>query len=157
MAGFSSWVNDNFNVIQTVGIIGSLWLAIGTSRREARAKESENLLTIEEQHRELWVGAYERKDLARVFLAKPDLAQPISIAEEEFLRLVISHFQTIWLIARSGGLLTLHELALDAGEFFSLPLPRAVWEKERVLRNPKFVRFVERALDRHGRLTSAGD
>jgi hypothetical protein len=37
-------------------------------------------------------------------------------------------------------------LALDAGEFFSLPLPRAVWEKTKKFRNPRFVRFVERAM-----------
>jgi hypothetical protein len=156
MAGFFSWIDGNFNVIQTFGILGSLWLAVAVGRREAKAKESENLLTIAEQHEQLWSRAYARKDLERIFLADADLSQPISIAEAEFLRLVVSHFQTIWLIARAGGLLTLHELALDAGEFFALPLPRAVWEKTKQTRNPKFVRFVDRALDRCGRLTDAG-
>jgi len=60
--------------------------------------------------------------------------------------LVISHFQTVWLVARSGGLLTLHELAVDAGDFFRLPLPRIVREETKKYRNQQFVRFVERAL-----------
>ena len=146
MAGVLHWVDSNFNVIQTIGILGSLWLAVIAAHREARAKEGENLLTIAEQHRVLWSEACNRKDLQRVFLADVDLARPMSIAEAEFLRMVISHFQTIWLIARSGGLLTLHELALDAGDFFRLPLPRQVWEETKKFRNPKFVRFVERAM-----------
>jgi hypothetical protein len=146
MAGFLHWVDSNFNVIQTIGILGSLWVAIIAAHREARAKEGENLLTIAEQHRELWSLASTGKGLERIFLADANLAKPISIAEAEFLRLVISHFQTIWLIARSGGWLTLKELALDAGDFLSLPLPREVWEQTKKFRNPKFVRFVERAL-----------
>jgi hypothetical protein len=40
----------------------------------------------------------------------------------------------------------LKELADDVREFFSLPLPRAVWEKTKKNRNRRFVRFVERAL-----------
>jgi len=146
MAGFLHWVDSNFNVIQTIGILGSLWLAVIAAHREAQAKERENLLNIAAQHRELWSVAGNRKDLQRVFLADVDLARPISIAEAEFLRMVISHFQTVWLVARSGGLLTLRELALDAGDFFKLPLPRAVWEETKKLRNPRFVRFVERSL-----------
>ena len=146
MAGFLHWVDSNFNVIQTIGILGSLWLAVLAAHGEARAKESENLLTIAVQHRELWSVAGNRKDLKRVLLVDVDLARPISIAEAEFLRMVISHFQTVWLVARSGGLLTLHELALDAGDFFRLPLPRVVWEETKKFRNPIFVRFVERAI-----------
>jgi hypothetical protein len=146
MVSFPHWVDSNFNVIQTIGILGSLLLAVIAAHREARAREGENLLTIAEQHRELWRVAANRKDLSRVFLVDADLTQPISTAEAEFLRLVIFHFQTIWLIARSGGLLTLHELALDAEDFFSLPLPRTVWEETKKFKNPQFVRFVERAL-----------
>ena len=146
MAGFLSWVDSNFSFIQTIGIIGSILLGFAAANRESKEKAASTLLTIEAQHRELWDRAYERENLARIFRADADLSQPISIAEEEFLRLVISHFQTIWLIARNGGLLTLRELALDAQDFFSLPLPRAMWEKTKIFRNPKFVRFIEKAL-----------
>jgi hypothetical protein len=37
-------------------------------------------------------------------------------------------------------------LAKDAGSFFKLPLPHVVWDKTKEFRNPRFVRFVERAL-----------
>jgi hypothetical protein len=49
-------------------------------------------------------------------------------------------------IAKAGGITTLTELADDVRGFFSLPLPRAVWEKTKANRNRQFVRFVERAL-----------
>jgi hypothetical protein len=41
---------------------------------------------------------------------------------------------------------TLKEMKSDIRDFFALPLPRAVWEKTKVCRNQRFVRFVERAL-----------
>jgi hypothetical protein len=54
MDGFSSWIDRNFNLIQTVGIIGSLLMTAAASRRVAKAREIENLLTITENHRNLW-------------------------------------------------------------------------------------------------------
>jgi len=151
MAGLFSWVDANFNVIQTLGIIGSIWMGIGAAHRESQEKAAASLLTIQEQHRDLWDRVYERKELKRVLHGDADISKPVTVPEEEFLRLVISHFQTIWLIARNGGLLTTKELALDAAQFFSLPIPHAVWEKTKASRNPEFVRFVEKAMRRHGR------
>jgi hypothetical protein len=68
------------------------------------------------------------------------------VAEEEFLNLVMAHFQTSWRIAKVGGIITLGELAADVRGFFSLPLPRAVWEKTKGFRNRRFVKFVKKAL-----------
>jgi hypothetical protein len=56
------------------------------------------------------------------------------------------HFQTGWWISKAGGMTTLKEMKSDIRDFFALPLPRAVWEKTKVCRNQRFVRFVERAL-----------
>jgi hypothetical protein len=102
MAGFSSWVDGNFNLIQTVGIIGSLWMGILAARREAKAKEVENLLSISDHHRELWDEALHKADLQRISLRDADLAaNPVTVAEEEFLNLVIAHFAAARLLASS--------------------------------------------------------
>jgi len=147
MAGLSSWVDGNFNVIQTVGIIGSLWMGILAAHREAKAKEVENLLTIAAQHRELWSEAVQRPDLQRVFQTDVDVvAKSATVAEEEFLNLVVAHLLTSWRIAKAGGIIPEKELGVDVREFFSLPLPRAVWERTKKSRNRRFVRFVERAM-----------
>ena len=148
MAAFSTWTAENwFNLVQSVGVIGSLLMAAGAANREAKAREIENILTLSEHHRELWQDVAKRPDLARVLRSDEAVLQSkITIAEEEFINLVTVHFQTGWRIAAAGGITSLGELALDAKAFFTLPLPRAVWEKTKNLRNKGFVQFVERAL-----------
>ena len=148
MVGLYSWVEGNwFNIVQTAGIVGSLCLAAAAANREAKASEIENLLTISNHHREVWKGVYERRELERIFRADIGIQpNPVTVAEEEFINLVVVHFQTTWFVTKTGGIITFKELAGDARAFFSLPLPRAVWEKTKEFRNPKFVRFVERAL-----------
>ncbi|MDR3564511.1 MAG: DUF6082 family protein [Negativicutes bacterium] len=149
MGAFSSWVDGNwFNLIQTLGIMGSLCLTAAASNREAKAKEVENLLALAEHHQELWSGAAQRKDLERVFQPNADTqSKPATAAEMEFLNLAFVHFETSWWIARSGGIVTLEELRTDAHSFLALPLPRAVWEKTKQSRNREFVQFVDRAIE----------
>ena len=148
MAGFASWLQSNWSsAIGAVGIVGSLWFTAAYFREDARARQVSNLLALDERHRLLWNDAHQRKDLRRVFMKQIDLAsEPPSVAEEEFLRLAAIHFETGWRLERILDRSELKALAMDAAEFFSLPLPRAVWERTKGLRNRRFVRFVERAL-----------
>ena len=148
MGALSSWVEGNwFSLVQTVGIMGTLWMAATAARRDAKAREIENLLKIAEHHRELWNEARQRPALERIFRQDADvLSKPATVAEEEFLNLAIVHFQTGWRLAKSGGVTTISEWVADTRDFFSLPLPRAIWEKTKSSRNRRFVRFVERAL-----------
>jgi len=74
------------------------------------------------------------------------LEKPVTVAEKEFLNLVFVHYQTGWTVVKSGALMRLTEMKTDIRDFFALPLPRAVWEKTKKLRDRRFVRFVERAL-----------
>jgi hypothetical protein len=154
MGGFPSWVENNwFSVIQTVGIMASLWMTAGASNREAKAREVETLLTLADQHRGLWSTLRQHPELERVLKVDADtLVLPPAVAEEEFINSVMLHFQTTWRIANAGGVITLKELATDVRGFFSLPLPHAVWEKTKKSRNQGFVKFVDRALEADGRL-----
>ena len=144
----ASWVEQNwFTLIQTAGIIGSLLFGAFAARREAKAREFENHLKITALHRELWSGVTNNPSLARVVEQNPDIVRsPITLAEQEFLNLAINHFQTGWRFAKSGSLVGLDEMTSDVRNFFSLPLPRAIWEKSKSYRNPRFVGFVESAL-----------
>lgn len=150
MVVLSSWAEENwFNLIQTFGIMGSLWLASSAAHREAKAREVENLLTIADHHRELWEKASENPDLERVFQTDADtVAKRLTTVEEEFLNLVTVHFLTGWRIAKTGGITTLKEIQSDVRAVFSLPLPHAFWEKTKGFRNPEFVRFVEQAMNK---------
>jgi hypothetical protein len=148
MGAFASWVDGNwFNVMQTVGIAGSMWLTMAAANRDAKAKEIENLLSLSEHHRELWKEIPQRMDLARIFQTDGDvLLTPPTVAETEFLNLVFVHFQTGWRVAKAGGITTLKEMKSDIRDFFSLPLPRAVWEKTKSARNKTFASFVDECL-----------
>lgn len=152
MGALRTWLAGNwFNFIQTLGIIGGLVVATVTMRRETRSRQLGDYLTMIQQHRELWSEAHRRSDLSRLFQPEVDLvATPATVAEEEYLNLVIDHFHTGWLLARSGVVLRLEVLEADAHAFFRLPLPRRVWEMTRGRRDPKFVRFVEKAMETNG-------
>ena len=145
---FLAWLDQNwFNLAQTLGIVGGGVVATLTLRRELRARRMGDYLTMVSQHRDLWSEVHRRPDLARLFEAEIDLvAAPITVAEEEYLNLVIDHFHTGWLLATNRIVLKAEVLAADAREFFSLPLPRRIWDKTRRERDPLFVQFVEDAL-----------
>ena len=109
-----------------------------------------DLLALTEQHRELWREVQRRTDLKRILALEVDLiAAPLTVAEEEFLNMVIVHFNTGWLLARQGAVLNLKMLAADARDFFRLPLPKEVWNQTKRARDPAFVRFIERCQPGH--------
>ena len=62
------------------------------------------------------------------------------------MRRVILYFATGWRLEKILNRGEMNLLFRDVSEFFSLPLPRAVWDKCKKFNNPQFVRFVERAL-----------
>ena len=146
------WLRDNWFVfLQSAGIIGGLFFTALSIRQGTTARRVTDLLTLTEQHRELWNEVYRRPELGRVFASTIDLiANPVTVAEERFLNEVVVHFTTGWLLARKKSLITMEALKADSGSFFELPLPRAVWEQTKSARDPAFVRFVESCL-RHPR------
>jgi hypothetical protein len=93
---------------------------------------------------------HRRPELARIAQPEVDLVAPITVAEEEFMLLVIAHFATGWMLAREGSLLTLDVLARDARSFFNLPIPHNVWERTNKERDQEFVAFVESCLANAG-------
>jgi hypothetical protein len=148
VAAFFVWANDNwFLLLQSVGIIGGLVFTAESIRQGTKARRISDMLALTEQHRVLWQEVHERPELCRIPKAEVDLvANPITNLEDEFLNLAIVHFNTGWLLTREGALLTSEALARDVRSFFSLPIPRDVWERTKSNRDPEFVRFVESCL-----------
>lgn len=148
MAAFLFWLNQNwFSFLQSLGIVGGLWFTAAAIRRDTKARKASDLLKLLEQHRELWSDIHRRPELMRVLSQELDLvAQPISTAEEEFINLVIVHFHTGWMLSCSGSTNSLAALGKDVGSFFTLPLPRKVWEETEHKRDAAFVRFVAKCM-----------
>jgi len=148
MADLFAWVKSNwFSITQTIGIVGGLFFTGMSCRQVAKAQEAQNLQAFAERHRSLWTEAHQRPELSRIFSYEADLlAAPVSIIEEEFLNVIFVHFEMGWRQAKSADQDALKPLASDVRDFFSRPLPSAVWEKTKEDRNSKFVRFVKKAL-----------
>lgn len=150
MADTVAWLKENwFLLLQSLGISGGLLFTALSLRADVRARRTSDFLALAEHHRQLWDEIHQRPELARVMAEEADLANgPITVAEENFLNSVIVHFNTGWLIAREGALLTLEGFSRDVGTFFTLPLPRAVWNQTTAGRDPRFVAFVEACLSK---------
>ena len=150
MVEFIPWAKNNwFNLIQTAGIMGSLWMTAAAAKREAKAQETENLIALKAQHHELWNGVLEKPELQRILQPDADVGNlPLTAVERAFIDMVFVHFQTGWMLARSGAWISLTEIQADIGDFFTLPLPSAFWVQTKKFRNSQFVRFVDKALSR---------
>ena len=143
-----SWLSAHWlSLVQSLGIIASLWFTRSALRQDARARDIGHLISLAQQHRELWSELHRRPELQRVFSKKVDLiAHPVSPAEEEFLNLALVHFQNGWSLTGNISGWTKEGLVKDLQSFFGYPLPRSVWEQTKAHRDPVFVEFVEMAL-----------
>lgn len=135
------------------------YLRLDTLERKETNKErrATNVLTLAERHRVLWAEARQRPELIRIFSREADLsAQPVTIMEEEFLRAVFVHYEVGWYVAPGISPNEVKAQQEDIRDFFPRPVPWAVWQKTSQLHSPAFIRFVERALERHGRFRADG-
>lgn len=149
MGRIITWLADNwFTLIQSLGVIGGLSFTGLMVRRDGKARKITDLLTLNQQHRELWAEVRQQPELVRIARESVDfVTAPVSEAEEEFLNLVIVHFYTSWLIVNAGSLVDKAAFAGDLRSFFKLPIPSAVWERTKTARDPKFVEFVQNVLN----------
>ena len=142
------WIAQNwFDLLQSVGIAGSLLFTGFSLRIDTRVRRVQNLLTLTRQHREIWVMLYSRPELSRILEKAPDLqTHPISGDEELFVKFLIFHLSNTHRAMVAGFFIGPERLRDDIHGFFSLPIPRAVWDRIRPLQDSDFVEFVESCL-----------
>jgi hypothetical protein len=143
--GIGEWILQNwFTLFSAIGIIAGLWFTAFSLRSETKTRRVANLLTITANHREIWKEFLNNPKLARVRDAAADMAkQPVTDAERVFVNLVIQHINSVY-YAMSDQLVVKYEgLRRDIAQFFSLPIPQAVWDRMKVFQNDALVRFIE--------------
>src|ERR1035437_10198844 len=143
--GIGEWILQNwFNLFSAIGIIAGLWFTAFSLRSETKTRRVANLLSITANHREIWKEFLNNPKLARVRDAAADtVKQSVTDAERVFVNLVIQHINSVY-YAMSGQLVVKYEgLARDIAQFFSLPIPKSVWERMKVFQNDALVRFIE--------------
>jgi hypothetical protein len=102
------------------------------------------LLAITANHREIWKEFLDNPKLARVHDALADTTkQPVTDAEQVFVALVILHTNGVFYANKDRLVIEYEGLRRDIAQFFSLPIPKAVWAKAKLLQNSDFVAFVE--------------
>jgi hypothetical protein len=143
--GFPGWVAEHwFDLLQSIGIIAGLLFTAYSLRSATKTQRVTNLLAITESHREVWTEFYSRPELKRVLDKRASLQQKgIGREEEIFVNLVIFHLNSVFYARKSGLMFKLEGLRRDIRWFFSLPIPRMIWEKSKMLQNDDFVAFVE--------------
>jgi hypothetical protein len=143
--GVGEWISQNwFDLFSSVGITGGLWFTAVSLHSETKTRRIANLLAVTANYREVWKEFFRSPELARVIEPSADVAkQPVTPAEEFFVNMVISHTSSVY-EALKDELVTKQEgLRRDVGSFFSLPVPKAVWTKTKLLQNQDFAAFVE--------------
>jgi hypothetical protein len=143
------WISKHWTeFLQSTGIIAGLFFTAYSAWKEAKAREIGHMIAIADQHRQIWKELYERPKLARVLEKAIDLdKKPVSHEEELFVTLLILHLDKVHRAMKAGMFITLEGLQSDIEGFFSLPIPKAVWEKAKPLQNREFVKFIEASLN----------
>jgi len=146
---FWGWAADNsFNLISAVGVIIGLLFTATSLRSYTKTKQIANLLTITANHREIWKDFLENPKLTRVRDPHADFSKaPITNEERVFVALVIQHLNSVYYAISDQLVIQYHGLRQDIGQFFSLPIPRGVWDQIKPFQNTDFVRFVEDAIE----------
>lgn len=144
--GFSTWLSANwFVLLQSLGIIAGFVFTAHSLRSETKMRRVGNLLAITESHRKLWTEFSKRRDLNRVLDERATVQeQDVTREEEIFVNLVVFHLNSAFYAHKLGLIFKLEGLRRDIAWFFSLPIPRMLWEKSKILQNDDFVAFVEK-------------
>jgi hypothetical protein len=142
------WLVTNwFNALSAVSIVGGLLFTADSIRSDAHARRVGNLLTLTRNHRQLWAEVFRYPKLGRVLDPSADLSsQPMTRDERIFVNMVIQHLGSSFQAMKKELTVKPEGASEDVGEFFSLPIPRAVWEKSKRLQNDDFAKFVEECL-----------
>ena len=142
------WLSENwFNLLSAVGIIGSLWFTAVSLRSDAKTRRVANLLTITANYREIWKQYFSNPELARVLDPSADVAaQPVTPAEELFVVQIIIHVSNVFYAMKDDLFIAQDGSRRDIAQFFSLPVPEAVWRKSKPLQNQDFAAFIDDSL-----------
>jgi len=152
MGGFH-WIANNWPVLlSAIGVIGGLLFNGFSVLSETKARRITNLLTLTQNHRELWAELYRNPRLVRVLDPAADTAkQPVTCDEQTFVNSAILHLSASYHALREQLVVTPEGLRQDIRCFLSLPVPEAVWNSSKMFQNDDFEEYVEEC--RSGQLT----
>lgn len=145
--GIIGWAAIHWiDLLQSIGILAGLLFTGYNIRADSRERKIQSVFALTAAHRELWSKVYEHPHLMRVL--RHAEAEPIAVSEDEemFVHLLILHLSASYLARKLGMYFQEDGLRLDVKEFFSLPIPKRVWQKSCRYQDRDFVEFVDSCL-----------
>jgi hypothetical protein len=147
--GIWGWIADNWYDLATLILGSGLWVSAISLHAEAKARRISNLFSAIHNHRELWTDYYRRPELARVMDPNADVGKkPPTPAEAGFVKLVIQHTSGVYQAIRSGLTVKPEGAKRDIGTFFNLPVPKAVWDKVKIVQDKEFISFMQNCMQK---------
>ena len=145
---FWGWVTQNaFDLISAAGIIGGLIFTAVSLHSETKTRRVANLIALTQNHREMWSEFYKGESLSRFADTKADVQTvPLTLAEENYGKVLITHLASFYRAMKSDLTIKPEGVRQDIHAFFSMPVPRAIWEKFKPVQDEDFVTFVEGSL-----------
>ena len=139
------WIgNHGFDLLEAVGIIGSLSYTAASFRRDRESRQVENLLNLIQDHREIWRELLRDERLKRILNPRIDLDRnPITPEERVFVTFLVTHLSAVFYAKRDGLTIGPSGERDDVLRFFSLPIPKQVWKDLKGVQDPEFVEYVE--------------
>jgi len=142
---------NSSELLQNIGIVaGLLFSTLGfllstyTTWRDGRGRQNANAIAIKGQYWDIWKQIFSHPELKRVLDKEADLEKrPLTVEEEIFITCLILHLATSFRAAKEGEFVALEGLPFDVKSFFSLPIPKTIWNSVKPLQNTDFVRFIE--------------
>ncbi len=147
MEHVAGWFAVNgFQALQAAGILGGLLFTAFSFRQNARVQRAQFLINITQQHRAIWLEVFDSPKLKRILSKSPPRGPSPTQDEMLFVNLIILHLTSTQYAMRKGILDKPAGLDVDLKDFFSLPIPAAVWRETKHLRDTHTVRYVESLL-----------
>ena len=143
------WVSEHgFDLLEAGGIAVILVFAALAFRRDGRERQISNLHAIGTAHREIWSELYNQPELARILDPEVDVRRaPPTTKESLFVTFLFNHLNLSLKAAKAGLFTPIGALERDVQWFFSLPIPKTVWELSAAFQDRELVEFVERTLE----------
>ena len=141
------WMSQHgFDLLSAAGIVSGFLFTSASFRADTRSRRLANLITLTQQHRDLWEETMKNPHLNRVTNPKAELGnKPITHGESQFVVLLILHLHCWFRAIQNSEVRGVEGLSRDMKLFFSLPIPRRVWEEKRAFQDRDFVEFVDKA------------
>ena len=143
------WIAQHwFDLLQTAGIVSGFAFTAHALHTESQARKIDNMIALNQEHMAIWKELYARPELSRILEETVALdTKPLLHEERLFVTFLILHLSVVYRAMKAKMFVNVEGLRADVTSFFSLPIPRVVWNAIKSSQDKDFVSFIESNTD----------